>query len=76
MEAAIQGKKQNEPFILIIGTIEDPKQVFLVVDSILVTEIHYKDILLALICSFLCLTSATPKAVKPLIFFLNTLCSI
>ncbi len=70
IEKAIAEKGQSEPYVLVVGTYQEPVQSFLIVDSIVTVEIiDCRDILSILLSSFFVFNVCYTKGCKNLYLF-------
>ena len=67
----IPGKRQSEPYVLIMGTYQKPKQSFLIVDSHMVVEVNCEDIPLILMCAFFVFNICYTKGCNNFFLFLE-----
>ena len=67
----VSGKKQPEPYILVVGEMEQVQQVFLVTDNDIVTEIELSNVPLCLLAAYFVFNIQYPKGCKNVYTFLE-----
>ena len=68
---AILDKKQQEPYVLIVGHVQDAQQAFIVVDGEILCEVDVNDCVLALMSVFFVFNICYMKGVSNLFTFLE-----
>ena len=73
MSEVISDKGQSEPYILIVGSMEEPAQAFLVVDQEILLEFEVCDSALAIVSVFFVFNICYTKGLINVFSFLETI---
>ena len=71
LEQAVKNRKVPTPYLLVIGTVQDNEQIFLITDCRVITEVSHDECVLLLLSSYFVYNICYPKGCKSLFSFLE-----